>query len=252
MEAPGHKHIVQFSGGIGSFAAALRVVERYGPENTTLLIADTLIEDPDLWRFSRAASQALGAPLVRVADGRTPFRVFHDIQFLGNSWKAPCSLHLKIRPCLDWLTQNADPENTTLYIGIDSSVKDRARIPPIARNWQPWRTEFILCAEGEPELTKDELLEEARNFGVEPPRLYALDYPHNNCGGLCVRAGKAQWLHTLRTFPERYAIAEAEEEAFRAKHGDYSILKEQRNKVVYRLTLRELRLREENSRSQSE
>ncbi|WP_454129479.1 hypothetical protein, partial [Kitasatospora aureofaciens] len=180
MAAPAHKRVVQFSGGIASFATALRVVERYGPEVTTLLIADTLIEDPDLWRFSQDASHYLDVPLVRVADGRNPFQVFHDKQFLGNSRLSPCSLHLKVKPCLEWLTRNADPEHATLYIGIDASAKDRARIPPIARNWKPWRTEFILCAEGEPELTKEELLEEARNAGIEPPRLYALGYSHKS------------------------------------------------------------------------
>ncbi|MEV7929014.1 hypothetical protein [Kitasatospora sp. NPDC088779] len=182
---------------------------------------------------------------MRVADGRDPFQVFHDEKFLGNSRFTPCTRVLKIIPCLRWLTENADPEQTTLYIGIDASTHDRRRIPPIATNWRPWRTAFPLCEEGEPALTKEELLDEARRMGIEPPRLYEMGYTHNNCGGACVRAGKAQWILTLKTFPERYAMAEAQEEEFRRKNGDYAILKEQRNRVVYPLTLRELREREQ-------
>ncbi|MFF2618558.1 hypothetical protein [Kitasatospora sp. NPDC058046] len=240
-----YEHVVQFSAGIGSFASAVRVVRRHGPDRTTLLMADTQIEDFDSWRFAQDASRLLDVPLVRVADGRDPFQVFHDKKFLGNSRIAGCTKALKIDPCQRWLEKNADHERTTLYIGIDASARDRNRIPPIATNWQPWRTAFPLCEEGEPELTKNELLDEARSLGIEPPRLYGMGYTHNNCGGMCVRAGKSQWLRTLRLFHERYAIAETQEEEFRRANGDYAILKEQRNRVVYPLTLRELRLREE-------
>ncbi|MGW2539767.1 hypothetical protein ACWC5I_02585 [Kitasatospora sp. NPDC001574] len=240
-----YEHVVQFSAGIGSFGAAVRVQRRYGSSRMTLLIADTQVEDPDLWRFAQATSRMLDVPLVRVADGRTPFQVFHDNKFLGNSRIAPCTRVLKIEPCLRWLEKYADPKLTTLHIGIDASRRDRNRIPPIATNWQPWRTSFPLCEDDEPALTKEELRAEAASLGVEPPRLYELGYSHNNCGGACVRAGKAQWLLTLATFPERYAAAEEQEEEFRRANGNYSILRERRNKVTYQLTLRTLRLREE-------
>ncbi|MFF1626493.1 hypothetical protein [Streptomyces sp. NPDC058272] len=35
------RHVVQFSGGIGSFAVAVWVARKYGTRNLTLLIADT-------------------------------------------------------------------------------------------------------------------------------------------------------------------------------------------------------------------
>lgn len=46
-----HKHVVFYSGGLGSFATTLRVIEKHGKENLTLLFTDTLIEDSDLYRF---------------------------------------------------------------------------------------------------------------------------------------------------------------------------------------------------------
>ncbi|MFI9271813.1 hypothetical protein ACIGXM_14000 [Kitasatospora sp. NPDC052896] len=239
------KHVIQFSGGIGSFAAAVRVAERHGTKDMVLLIADTKFEDEDLWRFADDTSQLLGVPLTKVTDGRNPLEVFADKQFLGNNRIAPCSKALKIMPCRKWLKANTHPADTVLYIGIDSSERDRRRIPAIARGWRPWRTSYPLCSKWEPKRSKAELLDEARSLGVEPPRLYSLDYEHNNCGGCCVRAGKAQWLRTLRVFPDRYAEMEAFEESFRAQRGDYAFLKEQRNWVRYPLTLRELRLREE-------
>lgn len=44
------RHVVMFSGGVGSFAAAARVMRQYG-RDLTLVFADTLIEDADLYRF---------------------------------------------------------------------------------------------------------------------------------------------------------------------------------------------------------
>ncbi|OEJ56695.1 hypothetical protein BGM19_00100 [Streptomyces agglomeratus] len=69
-----------------------------------------------------------------------------------------------------------------------------------------------------------------------------MGFPHNNCGGSCIRAGQRQWKHLLDVFPERFARAEREEEAFRSdRQKNVAILKRTRNKVTRPLTLAELR-----------
>ncbi|MFF9649694.1 hypothetical protein [Streptomyces sp. NPDC014622] len=243
-------HVVQFSGGIGSFGAAFRVAERYGTDNLVLLIADTGIEDEDLWRFADETSRFLGVPLTKVKDGRTPWELFRDKRFLGNDRITPCTKYLKQIPCRKWMREHADPADTVAYIGIENTKKDRARIPAIVRNWEPWITQFPLCEEGEPltkEQSKAQLLNEARALGVEPPRLYGLEYAHNNCGGTCVRAGMQQWRHTLKVFPERFAYAEAQEAELREMLGDVSILRQRRKGVAYNLPLSELRREHEGA-----
>ncbi len=45
------QHVVSFSGGLGSFFAAKRVIDQHGTDNTTLLFTDTMTEDEDLYRF---------------------------------------------------------------------------------------------------------------------------------------------------------------------------------------------------------
>jgi hypothetical protein len=237
------EHVVQFSGGIGSFCAAVRVAERHGTDRLTLLIADTGIEDPDLWRFADDTARLLGVPLTKVADGRTPWQVFRDKRFLGNDRLAPCTRTLKQIPCRAWMTGHTDPADTIVYIGIENTTRDRARIPAIARNWKPWRVQFPLCGKREPARTKTELLDQARALGVEPPRLYELGFAHNNCGGTCVRAGQRQWKHLLDTLPDRYAVAEAHEGSLRELLGDVTILRERRKNVGYPLPLSELRRR---------
>ncbi|MFD5428259.1 hypothetical protein [Streptomyces sp. NPDC127084] len=240
-------HIVQFSGGIGSFAAAVRVAARHGTDNLTLLIADTGIEDPDLWRFAADTSRLLGVPLTKVADGRTPWQVFHDKKFLGNDRLAPCTMVLKQIPCRSWMEKHAYPADTLVYIGIEPTPRDKARIPAIARNWKPWQTRFPLCSKWEPPLTKAQLLQEARTLGVEPPRLYDMGFAHNNCGGTCVRAGMRQWRHLLDVMPDRYAYAEAQEEDLRRLLGPVTILRQRRNRVSRPLPLAELRRSHESA-----
>ena len=108
-------HVVQYAGGIGSWAATQRVIAEYGTDNLVLLFADTRVEDPDLWRFVRDGTVHIGVEPTVVADGRTPFEVYRDQRFLGNSRLAPCSQILKQRPSRAWLQEHTDPADTVLY-----------------------------------------------------------------------------------------------------------------------------------------
>ncbi|AZM47865.1 hypothetical protein DMB38_20570 [Streptomyces sp. WAC 06738] len=243
------QHVIQFSGGLGSFGAALWVAEKYGTSDMTLLIADTKAEDPDLWRFADDTSRLLGVPLTKVADGRNPWELFRDKRFLGNDRITPCTKYLKQIPCRKWMKENAPVDDSLVYIGIEKTKRDRARCRAIARNWKPWTVRFPLCNKWMPELGKEEskaqLMDLARWYDIEPPRLYALGYEHNNCGGLCVRAGQKQWLHTLEVQPERFAYAEAQEASLRELLGDVTMLRERRQGVAHSLPLSRLRRRQE-------
>ncbi|MEV1083462.1 hypothetical protein AB0I98_35480 [Streptomyces sp. NPDC050211] len=238
------RHVVQYSGGIGSWATAQRVAAEYGPHDLVLLFADTLVEDPDLYRFVSEAAGQLGVPVTRVADGRTPFEVFWHQRFLGNSRYAPCSEFLKQRPCRSWLETHADPADTVLYVGIDWS--EQRRTAAIERGWAPWTVTFPMC--DPPYLTKDEMLDQARAAGVEPPVLYELGFGHNNCGSLCVRGGHQHWARVLEIFPERYAEAERQEQELRAELGDVAILRDRSGGRTRPLTLTEFRERQESLR----
>jgi hypothetical protein len=84
-------HVVQYSGGIGSWATAMRVAQRHGTDGLVLLAADTKVEDPDLWRFVTDSAAHLGVEPVVVTDGRTPWQVFADQRFLVLSPKRQVS-----------------------------------------------------------------------------------------------------------------------------------------------------------------
>lgn len=233
------KHVVNFSGGIGSWAAAKRVAKKHGTENLTLLFADTRIEDEDLYRFLDEAARNVGAPLIVIADGRTPWEVMYRERLIGNSRRDPCSKILKRKLIDRWRGENCDPKDTTVYLGIDWT--EAHRLEGVRAADPKWRYEAPLCER--PFMTKAEMLAWAQSEGIRPPRLYEMGFPHNNCGGTCIKAGQAQWALLWRTFPERYRAAEEWEEKMRERVGEHSILRDRRGGESKPLTLRAFRQR---------
>lgn len=234
------QHVVMFSGGIGSWAAAKRVAAKHGTANLILLFADTLMEDEDLYRFIAEASANVGAELVCVQEGRNPWQIFRDERFLGNSRADPCSKILKRRLLRRWLEDNLDSRNSIVYLGIDWT--EQHRFDAARERWFPWMCEAPLC---EPPLkVKTELLEDLKAEGVQPPRLYELGFPHNNCGGFCIKAGQAHFKLLLEVMPERYAWHERQEQQLAAYlDKNVAILRDRTGGRTRPLTLKELRER---------
>ena len=236
-------NVVMFSGGAGSWATAQRVVARHGTDGLVLLFADTLVEDPDLYRFLRESAANVGGQLVTVADGRTPFEVFRDDRFLGNARLANCSKYLKQKPCREWLEANCDPETTTLYVGIDWS--ETHRIAAIAKGWAPYCVECPLTER--PYLDKRAVLDWLAEEGVTPPAGYAEGFGHNNCLAQgCVRGGQAYWANMLRMRREAYLTTETQELDLRDfLEADVAMLRDRTGGTVTPMTLREFRERQE-------
>ncbi len=240
------KHVVMFSGGIGSWLTAKRVVDVVGAENVILLFSDVkgnsedphVGEDEDTYRFIDEASKMLGAELVTLVEGRNIWEVFRDRKFLGNSRIAPCSHELKQKPAKKWIWENCDPEDTIIYVGIDWS--ETHRMEAVARGYHPYKVAAPLTVE--PFFTKQQMIDEAERLGLKAPRLYSLGFKHNNCGGGCVRAGQKQFKQLLDTMPDRFAVWEANEEKMQNQLGvEVTILSRTVNGVKTPFSLRDLR-----------
>jgi hypothetical protein len=213
-------HVVMYSGGACSWAAAMRVKERHPGEQIVLLFADTRIEDEDLYRFLDDSQKQLGLELIRIADGRTPWEIMRHKHVIANSRIDPCSEILK-RKLLDrWYRKNCQTETATLHFGIDWT--ELHRLKRLREAKQPWRCEAYMTEA--PYLQKREMLAWMRKEGLRAPRLYDLGFHHNNCGGFCVKAGQAHFANLLNKLPERYAFHEEQERQLRRIVGDHSIL----------------------------
>lgn len=232
------KHIVFYSGGIGSWMTAKRVIEKEGKENVILLFTDTLIEDEDLYRFIDETVKEMDVEYVYIADGRDPWEVFKDVRYLGNSRLAQCSHLLKQKPADKWLKENFEPDECVLYLGIDWSESHRRRSP--IKNWAPYSVEFPMCEK--PYLNKWEMIKELNDLGIATPRLYDLGFNHNNCGGFCVRGGQGHFANLLKQKPDLYEYHEGKEQEMREfLEKDVSILRRTKDGYQLNLTLRQLR-----------
>ena len=272
------KHIVFYSGGLGSWATAKRVVERHGAENVLCLFTDTLIEDADLYRFLLETTQELYGidqsdliertkdipetshetmedrkeylkqlsedanertpNFVWLNDGRDPWDVFKDVRFLGNSRLANCSHELKQKMSAKWIKDNFTPDECTLYLGIDWTEEHRTKAP--RKNWAPYQVEYPMCEE--PYWTKIDVAKELEQTGIKRPTLYEQGFSHNNCGGFCVRAGQGHFANLWQTKPKLYRYHEEKEQEMQDfLNRPVTILKRTRNGEKQNLSLRQLR-----------
>jgi 3'-phosphoadenosine 5'-phosphosulfate sulfotransferase (PAPS reductase)/FAD synthetase len=253
MDGAAIRHLVMYSGGACSWAAARRTIERHGRDGVALLFADTLIEDEDLYRFLEDSTANLGVPLVRIADGRTPWEVFEERKFIGNTRVDLCSRILKRELMNRWRDDHCRPGETTIVYGLDWQERHRIEGHIEKGERKPGHRER-LAAEGwhavypmdeRPYLTQDDILGLMRAEGLEPPRLYALGFPHNNCGGFCCKMGLAQARHLLQTMPGRYAEHERREREVMAAIGPTArpFLRDRRGGRTRGVTMQEFRER---------
>jgi len=234
-------HLIFYSGGLASWATAKRVAEKHGTKNLKMLFTDTMIEDKDLYRFLDESALNVGGELIKIADGRTPFEVFKDVKLLGNSRLDPCSRILKREMATNWIKNNyPDAESVVLYIGM--SWDEEHRFKRSQKFWSPYSIQAPMLEK--PYMTKELMMEWCNSEGMMYPRLYDLGFPHNNCGGGCIKAGQAHWRHVLEVLPEVYQLWEIEEK----KMQDYlgravTILTYQEGNTKKTLSLEQLRKR---------
>lgn len=271
-------HVVNYSGGMSSHLAAKRIVDEVGAENVTLLFCDTKSEDADLYRFVTEGAAQLGAKLVTIADGRTIWEVMAAERYLANTRADPCSKILKRELADAWLLKRFVPAVYNNEKGIPAC--SQCFSPEELKGWRecsggekcwdcgrraavrvfgfnacepqrfertssrlaPWKCRAPLCEDDTKSTDVRALLAEECP-GLRVPRLYDLGAPHNNCGGLCVKAGQGQFAWALAKLPEVFAEWESEEAKLRAQLGDVSILRDRRGGTTKPLPLSVFRAR---------
>jgi len=234
------KYQISFSGGLGSAVTALIAYEQGLDFN--LIFADTLIEDDDLYRFLREVASAVGKEIVWLQDGRTPWDVYRDKRWIGNTRTAHCSTELKSKPIAEWIEANAAP-NDPLVLGMDMGEQDR--IDRAASKWAPRPVVSLLNQYRVPKTEYQSMLD---RYGIRKPRLYDMGFSHNNCGGFCCKAGQKQFANLYFAMPERYQWHEQQMEKTMAEIGPTAkpFLREVVKGETQYLTLKDWRHRLEN------
>lgn len=199
-------HIIFFSGGKSSFSAADYVKTQYPEDNIVLYFTDTLWEDEDLYRFIYEASEKLELPMLIHSRGITPAQLMVQQRFMANNRVGTCSKELKMKVSAQYLKKGIVPEvekwhnkhylkdedfitDATLYFGI--GFEEMHREGPIKANWKPFKVQMPLI---ENVINNDEVL---KKYGIRQPRMYDMQFSHNNCKGRCVKAGQGHFKNLL-------------------------------------------------------
>lgn len=115
--------IVMYGGGLTSYEAARRAIERYGHNRVEIWFADTRMEDDDLYRFNRDVEKILEHKIIVFDQGVDVWGIFYRERFLGNSRIDPCSKFLKRVPLRKEL-ENRFPNSACVICRNDWSKTD--------------------------------------------------------------------------------------------------------------------------------
>lgn len=229
--------VVLYSGGLGSFAAAYTIKQAYPDKKILLYFNDTLIEDPDLYRFLVQSAYSLDLPLLEDSDGRSVFEVFRDGKFMANTRIDTCSRILKRERSRAFI--NSLPNKPKVVVGIDwTEIHRYERAKPL---WMPFE---LVAPLADSLVDKNELVARLlKLYNIELPRLYKLGFSHNNCGGFCVKAGLGHFKNLLEKDRESYIRFELEElMTYEYIGAKYPFLRKTVKGVTKYITLQEYRL----------
>jgi hypothetical protein len=241
LPPPQTVHVGSVSGGASSLKMMIEMIRRYGKENCRFIYCYLPNEHPDTVLLVLEAGRILGVDIRFIGHGLTPMEWFFKRKFLGNSRIDPCSEGLKREVVKAYLVKHHDPRFTVLHVGVTYHEIDR--MIAIHANWRRAGWQVVAILGDDPTITRETLMALCSDFLGWIPALYWLGFEHNNCHGACIKAGKAQWKHLLRTFPAVYAAWEQGEKLFRETYGDYTILTEMVDGQKRGITLEELRMR---------
>jgi hypothetical protein len=185
-------------GGFSSTAWMPRILlEKYPKDQIHFFTCVLPNEHPSMWELFDAVEEKLDIKVTYIAYDRTckytilpekslrsredclwtPFDIFEDVKFLGNSRNDPCSLNLKRNVAKHYIKDHYP--DATLAIGIHADELER--LSSIYDNWMKngYETLFPLI-DLVPYTTERqiELLQEW--YGVSLP-LYEKSFSHNNC-----------------------------------------------------------------------
>lgn len=233
--------MLSLSGGIGSAVAAIRA-KKWWSDRVVCVFADTCSEDSDLYRFLDDLEPIIG-PITRLKqlneDGTDMdiwdcFDKYGVMTIRNANGACKASVELKQKPLNNYMTQN-----NIRITAVGFGFTEPGRMVALNAKKEPLTVVYPLVAD--PLLADCDLLSAIREYGIEPPSIYAEGFVHNNClgAGGCVLSGLSQFAAVKRLKPEVFEYAKTRSQAFFERTG-FSVLKDQRGGQTKPYTLEQL------------
>lgn len=184
---------VWFSCGVASAVAAKLAVEKYGKNNTILVVNNPVKEEhKDNQRFLKDVEKWIGVTIIQAINSKintiSAVDVWNKKKYMSGVKGAPCTSYLKKQARYEFETKyNIDYH----VLGFTADEKHRhERFTKFERaNVLP-----ILIDEG---LTKHDCFSIVIKAGIKIPLVYELGYPNANCIG-CVKSSSPTYWNLVR------------------------------------------------------
>jgi hypothetical protein len=200
MKIKGKTIVVWFSCGAASAVAAKKTAEKYGKDNTIIIVNHPVDEEhEDNQRFLRDVEKWLGLPILLFSNPAPQTTSAEDIwvkrKYMSGTEGAPCTQILKkgARYAFEKL-QNIDFH----VLGFTKDEETRHE------RFTKFERDNVLPVLIDEQISKQDCFKIIQDAGIELPKIYSFGFPNANCIGCVKSASPEYWNLVRRTFPETF------------------------------------------------
>lgn len=205
-------YIAWWSAGITSAVATKIALDTY--KNVRIVYIEIDSAHADNERFIKDCEEWYGQKIERVRNEKgylDQFDVIQKTKFINGPHGARCTLELKKQARFEY--QDAAGSWLGQIFGFEFCKEEINRAIRFAEQWPDTKPLFPLI---DAKLNKAECHGLLKMDGIEPPAMYQLGYPNNNCIG-CVKGRMRYWNKIRVDFPDVFdRMAKLEREVGRA------------------------------------
>jgi hypothetical protein len=184
---------VWFSCGAASAVAAKKTIEKYGNENSILIVNNPVDEeDADNKRFLDDVEKWLGQEILFAKNTKigttSAVEVWERKKYMSGIKGAPCTFFLKKEA-----RQEFERSRNIDYHVLGFTYEEKRRHDRFVK----YERDNVLPVLIDAEITKQMCFEIVTSAGIKLPRAYSMGYPNANCIG-CVKATSPKYWKLVR------------------------------------------------------
>jgi len=190
--------VVWFSCGAASAVAAKLTVEKYGKNNTILIVNNPVKEEhPDNLRFKNDVSKWINKEIIEAKNSNYPnasiTEIFEKRKYMSGVAGAPCTMLLKKEARYQFEKQ-VDID----YHVLGFTTDEYKRHEKFVKGERPNTLPVLIDAQ----MSKKDCINYLKNANIQIPQMYNLGFPNSNCVGCVKSASPRYWNLVRKQFPD--------------------------------------------------
>ncbi len=189
----GKNIVVWFSCGAASAVAAKKTVEKYGSDNTVIVVNNPVAEEhEDNQRFLKDVEKWIGVPIIHATNSEagtiSAVDIWEKRKYMSGIKGAPCTMILKKQARYEF-----ERNNNIDYHVLGFTFEEKGRHERFVK-FERENVIPVLIEEG---ISKAQCFDIINSAGISLPKIYKLGYPNANCIG-CVKSTSPTYWNLVR------------------------------------------------------